>query len=100
MPMITLARFIIVAQDADFIDDERQPVLEGVARASCRSWQPPYNYLDKRTCIKHMPFVDQQLRRHVGVYNNTLGCCQLLQHAFLQAGITGSNKYDALSPPA
>jgi hypothetical protein len=31
-----------------------------------------------------MPFVYQQLRRHVGVYNNTLTCCQLLQHARLK----------------
>gem|GEM_PF-4981589 len=92
MPMIALARFIVVAQDAHFIDDERQPVLEGVARASHRSWQPPYDYFDKRTRIKHMPFIDQQFRRHVGLYNNAPVCCQSLQHLSLQAGMTGSNK--------
>jgi hypothetical protein len=63
--MITFTRFIVVPQDANAIDDESQPVFEDVARTGRWLRQAPNDDLSESFGIQHMPFVDQQLSRHV-----------------------------------
>jgi hypothetical protein len=100
MPMVTLACLVVITQHADFIDYERQSILERVKRTTHRSRHSPNDNLDERSRVKHMAFIDQQLRRHVVICTNALLCCQLVQHSDTQTGMTGNSKYDAISPPA
>src|SRR6266849_9405035 len=70
VPMVALARLVIVAQHANPIDNQRQPILERMARTPRRPRQPPNRDLDERTRVKHVPFIGEQLGFHVGGYNN------------------------------
>jgi hypothetical protein len=69
--VIAFSGFIVVAQHADPIDDERQSILERVDRASRRSRQAPNDNLGERPSIKHVPFVDQQFGFLVGDDTNS-----------------------------
>jgi hypothetical protein len=71
MPMIALAGFVVVAEHTFAVDDERQPILEFVARTRRRYWQAPDDDLDKRALIQHVALVHQRLGLHVGEYDNT-----------------------------
>jgi hypothetical protein len=55
MPMISLARLIVVSHDANLIDDQRQPILEIVGAAANRLGQAPDNNLDFRTVVDAEP---------------------------------------------
>jgi hypothetical protein len=76
VPMIALARLVVVSQHASSIDDKCQSILEPVGRSTSWPRQTPNDNLDEHTGVKHMPFVDQQLDFHVGVNNNAMRCCQ------------------------
>jgi hypothetical protein len=60
--VIAFAGFIVVAQHANAIDDQRKTVLERMNRSTCRSRQSPYDDFDKCPRVQDMSFVKQQFR--------------------------------------
>jgi hypothetical protein len=63
--MIAFPCFVVVAQDTNSVDHKRQPILETMCRPWRCSRQPPNNNFNECPRIKHMPFVDELLGRHV-----------------------------------
>jgi len=58
MPVVALARLIIVAQQTVSTDNERKSILKTMQRAACRFWQTPNEDLNKRLGIKDVTFVN------------------------------------------
>ena len=71
--MVALARFVVVAKQAQAIADEGKTVLEAMAGAAHWTRDPPNHDFDERVVAKYMTLVDQQLRPHVGAINNASG---------------------------
>ncbi len=78
--MVTFARLVIVAQYTNTVFDESQSVFEAVNGTGHTAGQSPHDNLDESILGQHVTFVDHQLCGHVGDNNNTIECCQLVQH--------------------
>jgi hypothetical protein len=71
VPMVSLARFIVVAKYTDAVLDECQPIFEPMRRAANGARQTPDNDLDESIFGEHMSLIDHELGVHVGEYTNT-----------------------------
>ena len=76
MPVVALARLVVVAQDALAADDKGQPVFKQVQASRHRRGQPPDH--DIGECVRgdDDPPPDQFLRFHVVENNNKTARCE------------------------
>ena len=80
MPVVTLARLVVVAQHANLLHHIGQRVLEGVRAAPHRRRNTPHHQVGKRITAHHHAPSHHKLCLHVVNTDNTLRCCQREQH--------------------
>lgn len=77
MPMITFSTFVVIPENAYFIDDVRQAVLEGMPGSCQRLAKPPEHEFREFVLSIHNALTKQLCGFHVGDDTNTICCCQL-----------------------
>ena len=70
MLVVALTGLVIVAKDAFTFDDKGKPVFEVVGRPSHGARYAPYHEIHEGIFSENMPFPQQHLGLHVGVYTN------------------------------
>jgi hypothetical protein len=86
MPVVAFATFVVVAHDADALDDIGYAVLESVRYALDWNRQLPQNKRSERGLGIDNAFPNQKRSFHVGHITNISKCCQKLQQ---EAGTEG-----------
>ena len=70
--VVALASFVVIAEDANLIDDESQTVFQAVSRTDDRDGHFPNNDCDKAIICQLRSFSEKKSGRHVGIYTNGL----------------------------
>jgi hypothetical protein len=84
MPMIAFPFFVVIPENAYFINDVRQAELKRMSGSCQRLVKTPEHEFSELVISIHDTLTKQLRGFHVGDYTNAIYCCQLQQHIRLR----------------